>query len=118
MGEIDPSSYTPEPEYIVSYKSDVPIVFESPEGINAGVFRSAAECDNDDKIVLVGDSFRIAMTEYLEKDFAECVIAHRDNMEDIAEDMRETDYLILETAERFDYLLFQSLDEVIEILSP
>lgn len=118
MGEIDPSSYTPEPEYIVSYKSDVPVVFESPEGINAGVFRSAAECDNDDKIVLVGDSFRIAMTEYLEKDFAECVIAHRDNMEDIAEDMRETDYLILETAERFDYLLFQSLDEVIEILSP
>ncbi len=118
LGEIDPESYPPDSEYAVHYKDDVQMVFESPEGINANVFRSAAECENDDKIVLVGDSFRIAMTDYLKKDFAECVIAHRDNTEEIADDMRETDYLVLETAERFDYLMFQSLDEVIEILSP
>ena len=118
LGELDPESYPLDTEYTVHYKDDVEIVFESPEGVNANVFRTAAECGNGNKIVLVGDSFRIAMSDYLKKDFAECVIAHRDSTEEIAEDMRETDYLVLETAERFDYLMLQSLDEVIEILSP
>lgn len=118
MGEIDPGNYPADTEYTVCYKEDIPIVYESPEGVNGNVFRTAAESGNDRKLVLVGDSFRIAMAEYLEKDFAECVIAHRKSMEDISDDIRETDILVLETAERFDYLLFQSLDEMIEILSP
>ena len=65
---------------------------------------------------MIGDSFRLYMMPYLERDFSHISIAHRDNVQDLAEDIREADILVIECVERLDDSLNGTLIQIINIL--
>ena len=65
---------------------------------------------------MVGDSFRLYMMPYLERDFQHVSIAHRDNIHDIEDDIRQADILVVECVERLDDSLNGTILQLIDIL--
>ena len=65
---------------------------------------------------MVGDSFRLYMMPYLERDFSHVSIAHRDNIHDIEDDIRQADILVVECVERLDDSLNGTILQLIDIL--
>jgi len=65
---------------------------------------------------MVGDSFRLYMMPYLERDFAHVSVAHRDNIGDIQDDIRQADILVVECVERLDDSLNGTILQLIDIL--
>ena len=56
------------------------------------------------------------MTPYITKDFSECVIAHRNVTDSVAEDIKNCNILVIAAVEREDTSLFSCIDKVIAIL--
>ena len=56
------------------------------------------------------------MMPYLERDFAHVSIAHRDNVNDVCDDIRQADILVVECVERLDDSLNGTILELISIL--
>lgn len=109
-GGLDPASYPEDHDYAIDYRPDVQIISAQGEKsilCASGIYRAWSDCGNDQKLVLVGDSFRAAMLPYLERDFAEICAAHRDEKQDIKQDIKEADVLVVEAVERFDKTLFE-----------
>ena len=65
---------------------------------------------------MIGDSFRLYMMPYLERDFSHISVAHRDNIQDVADDIRGADILVIECVERLDDSLNGTLIQLISIL--
>ena len=84
---------------------------------STGIYRAWSDCGNDQKLVLLGDSFQVAMLPYLERDFAEICVAHRDEKQKVIQDVREADVLVVSAVERFDRALFETAQALIGYLS-
>ena len=56
------------------------------------------------------------MMPYLERDFPHVSIAHRDNIHDIEDDIRQADILVVECVERLDDSLNGTILQLIDIL--
>lgn len=118
-GALDPSLYTGDFDYIINYRPDIKVL--ETDGIDGfltptNTFRAKSSNNNGKKFVLVGDSFRVAMIPYLEKDFSEICISHRQDLENITQDINEANVLVLESVERFDNEMFLSITKIIDIL--
>ena len=119
-GALDPSLYTQDYDYIIDYKPDINITWtEGTDGFEtpSNTYRAKSTSPNKQKLLLIGDSFRIAMIPYLEKDFAEVCISHRQDLPNIIEDIKDADVIVIETVERFDTEMFNSLKDVTAALT-
>ncbi len=104
-GGLDPANYPEDHDYVIDYRPKVQVTgVEGEKSIlcSTGIYRAWSDCGNDQKLVLLGDSFRVAMLPYLEKDFAEICVAHRDEKNKVKQDIREADVLVVTAVERFD----------------
>ncbi|MCM1214740.1 MAG: hypothetical protein NC331_09260 [Lachnospiraceae bacterium] len=109
-GGLDPANYPEDHDYAIDYRPEVRLTnTEGEKSIlcASGIYRAWSDCDNDRKLVFVGDSFRAAMLPYLEKDFAEICAAHRDEKQDIKQDIKQADVLVVAAVERFDRTIFE-----------
>lgn len=109
-GGLDPANYPEDHDYAIDYRPEVQL--RNVEGEKSilcasGIYRAWSDCGNDQKLVFVGDSFRAAMLPYLERDFGEICAAHRDEKQDIKQDVREADVLVVAAVERFDRTIFE-----------
>lgn len=110
-GGLDPAAYPEDHDYAIDYKPEVQLInVEGEKSIlcSTGIYRAWSDCGNDRKLVFLGDSFRIAMLPYLERDFAEICVAHRDEKQKIKQDIKEADVLVVSAVERFDKEIFES----------
>lgn len=119
-GGLDPANYPEDHDYAIDYRPEVHVLnVEGEKNIlcSTGIYRAWSDCGNDQKLVLMGDSFRIAMLSYLEKDFAEICVAHRDEKNKIKQDIKEADVLVVSAVERFDKTVFETAQVLIDYLS-
>ena len=113
--------YDRDYDHIPQYKPEVQILETDGEidvihTEKSAVYRSKSTAERVCNFVMVGDSFRLYMVPYLERDFNNVSIAHRDNIGDIQSDILAADILVIECVERLDDSLNGTLLELIEIL--
>ena len=113
--------YERDYDHVPLYKTEVQIIEADGEidiihTEKSAVYRAASTADKDCNFVMVGDSFRLYMAPYLERDFTNVCIAHRDNIRVIREDILAADILVIECVERLDDSLNGTLLELIKIL--
>ncbi|MBR6307013.1 MAG: hypothetical protein IKR39_00215 [Lachnospiraceae bacterium] len=113
LGGLSRENYPAEIEYKPEYKNDVIVNGLDPL---ADICHTYSTSPNNRKLVLLADSFRELITPYITKDFSECVIAHRKYTDNMAEDIKNCNVLILAAVEREDKDLFNCIDKVIAIL--
>ncbi len=119
-GGLDPANYPDDHDYAIDYRPEVQLInVEGEKSIlcSTGIYRAWSDCGNGQKLVLLGDSFRVAMLPYLERDFAEICVAHRDEKQKIKQDVKEADVLVVSAVERFDKTIFETAQVLIGYLS-
>lgn len=122
MGDIDASKYTQDIDYFVNYRPSVSV--NSTPGIVLGAdatsftLHTQSSSERNENLVFIGDSFRGAMTQYLQADFANTTITHRDYFEatDVKEEVLNADVLVLCSVERYDKFLVENAKEILELL--
>lgn len=120
-GGLAPEDYSGSEDYIVNYKPELELVYEEGEKnylfSYTNVYKSEALAENDERIVFIGDSFREWMIPYLSKDFTHACLAHRDNIPDIADEIKLADILVVSAVERFDEDIYAKIPKIISILN-
>ena len=121
LGYLDPNNYCDDINYNVIYKPEIHILQNRGDkiGIGSGTYHSMSDSENINNLVLLSDSYRTAMIPFLEKDFLNCTITHRDNVnhEDIVEAIKKADIFVITAVERFDSEIIEAVEAVIIILS-
>jgi hypothetical protein len=115
--------------YYVKYRPEVTV--DSFEGKNgAGDYRhtTAANAPNDLNFVMLTDSYRVMQLSYLEKDFSDCTLAHRDyldanhaskdpvNHNNVKEAIKNSDILVIAAVERLEPDILATAREIIAVL--
>lgn len=117
IGNLDDSLYNGDIEYDIEYKPEISAIWT--EGNEETIYYVKSDSTNNEKLVVIGDSFRKHLSRFIYKDFAESAFSHRDCLDDakLQESIRNTDVLIVSATERYDYCLVESVEEIISILS-
>lgn len=116
-GSLDESLYQDDTDYVIVYKPDVHVTwFEGEKSfiMPTNVYRAKSDSENDKKLVMIGDSFRLAMIPYLSQDYSEICVAHRSALDEVGEDLKDPDVLIVASVERFDKYMFEVLPRITE----
>ena len=113
--------YERDYDHIPDYKPEIELfntdgVIDHIHTEKSAVYRTDSTAQNNSNFVMVGDSFRLYMMPYLERDFQHVSIAHRDNIHDIEDDIRQADILVVECVERLDDSLNGTILRLIDIL--
>lgn len=123
LGGLDASQYPAEEDYAIRYRPEVNLTEVQGDLQPMSIYTSRSDCGNDTEFVLIGDSFRCFMIDYLTKDFSHCVITYRetsdnstDYPQEVVESIRNADILVMEAVERYDSKLFPAIERVIQIL--
>lgn len=113
--------YERDYDHVPDYRPEVEL-FNTDGEINiihtekSAVYHTESTAANDSSFVMIGDSFRLYMMPYLERDFSHISVAHRDNIQDVADNLRGADILVIECVERLDDSLNGTLIQIISIL--
>lgn len=117
-GSLDETLYTDDTDYVIFYKPETHVTwFEGEKSfiMPSMVYRSTSDAPNNQKLIMIGDSFRLAMIPYFSQDYSEICVAHRNYVDDIKADLNgDFDVLILGTVERFDKYLFEAMPTIID----
>lgn len=116
-GSLDPDMYTDDTDYVIVYKPEVKVTsFEGEKSfiMPSNVYRSESDNPNNEKILMIGDSFRLAMIPYLSQDYTTLCVAHRNALSEVKDDFKDCDTLIVASVERFDKYMFEVLPTIIE----
>lgn len=113
--------YDRDYDHIADYKPEIELfntdgVIDHIHTEKSAVYRTDSTASDQSRFVMVGDSFRLYMMPYLERDFAHVSVAHRDNIGDIQDDIRQADILVVECVERLDDSLNGTILQLIDIL--
>jgi hypothetical protein len=120
LGLIDMTTYPDDVAYIINYKPDIIKVNESgTNNVENSVYRVESNSDNDQKIVVVGDSYRDSMVDFIWKDFKYSSFSHRKMLGDagLSEDLKNADIIVVESIERYDSNMLKAINSMIDILS-
>ncbi len=123
LGGLDAAQYPAEQDYAITYKSEITLSEVQGDKQPESIYSARSDCGNDLRFVMVGDSFRCFMIDYLAKDFSRSVITYRetsdnrtDYPQEVIESIQNADILVMEAVERYDSKLFPAIAQVIEIL--
>lgn len=118
-GNLDGDMYQGDIDYVIVYKPEITVTwFEGEKSfvMPSNIYRSKSDNPNNKKVTLIGDSFRLAMIPYLSQDFTEVCAAHRNVIDEVKDDLNNTDTLILVSVERFDKYLFNVIPKITEYI--
>jgi len=119
LAALNPDNYPDDPVYTPIYKQDVNILKTTGLRDGEGTFTAQTDSTNECNFVLIGDSYRLQMLPFLERDFTNVTLTHRNNIssEKIKKAVLEADILVLEAVERYDTRLMNNVNTLIEILT-
>lgn len=118
-GSLDENQYTDDIDYVIMYKPEIhPTWFEGEKSfiMPTDVYRATSDNTNGEKLVMIGDSFRLAMIPYLSQDYSEICVAHRHSLDEVAQDLKDPDVLLIGSVERFDKYMFEILPQIAEYI--
>ena len=113
LGFIDRDSVDPDYEYQVAFRPEVTVSDYDEEDM---IINTTSDGMYDKNLVLVGDSYRVMLEQYLTKDFTHCTIAHRDYVSSIKKELKDADIIVVSAVERYDDEAFESMEDIISIL--
>ena len=116
-GSLDEAMYQDDIDYVIVYKPEIQVTwFEGEKSfvMPTNVYRATSNNPNNEKLVMIGDSFRLAMIPYLSQDYSEICVAHRNALDEVADDLKDPDVLIVASVERFDKYMFEVLPRITE----
>jgi len=117
-GSLDETLYQDDTDYVIFYKPDIHVTwFEGEKSfiMPSMVYRSTSDNPDNEKLIMIGDSFRLAMIPYFAQDYSDICVAHRSNLDDIKEDLNgDFNVLIVGSVERFDKYMFEVLPKITE----
>lgn len=118
LAGIDASSYEPDIDYLLFYRDNVNITYETA-GYEAleNIYRTESNSANDEKMVLIGDSFRVNMIGFLKYDFKQCMFYNREVISSADADILDCDVLVLQANERNDARIITSAQYIIDLFS-
>ena len=116
-GALDPEKFTGDYDYEIDYRPIAGSVTTlGVKGMMNGyttTYQSVSNTKLTDKdIVFLGDSFRVSMIPFVEKDFNFTTFAQRENWEEISEAILDTDVLVISAVERFDNDIFKRIPSI------
>lgn len=119
LSALNPDNYPNDPVYTPLYKQEVTILETTGLRDGEGTFTAKTDSENECNFVLIGDSYRLQMLPFLERDFSNVTLTHRNNISStkIVNAVKEADILVLEAVERYDTRLMNNVSTLIEILS-
>ncbi len=116
LGNLSADNYPPVQYYVPDVETEYSVTSDK-SGENGNVRRTESDNPNGLSLVLVGDSFRVNMSEPLTRSFQKTLILHRDYLDaSMKDEILNADVLIVEAVERFDILLPGSVRKLLEIL--
>ncbi len=120
LGNLDQGNYADDIRYHVNYKTDINVTNVDGTKVSDNLFKAASSSANQAKIVVVGDSFRIFMAQYLTKDFSNYTHVHWKHMKDpgVAEAIIEADIIVVESVERISNYVPRTMETICGILQP
>ena len=116
-GSLDADMYTEDTDYVIFYKPEYTVNwFEGEKSfiMPSNVYRSTSDNPDNKKVLMIGDSFRLATIPYLSQDYSELCVAHRNALDEVKDDFKDTDVLIVASVERFDKYVFEVMPTIIE----
>jgi hypothetical protein len=123
LGGLNQSLYPIHISYYIKYRTHVNFTFvDGTAGKNgAGDIRHTV-ADNatfDMNLVMLGDSFRVMQLSYIEKDFSDAYLCHRNQVNDslTQEALKNADIIVIAATERFDSNIIDTARQLIHILS-
>ncbi len=119
LSALNPDNYPNDPVYTPVYKQDVNLLETTGLRDGEGTFTAKTDSSNVCNFVLIGDSYRLQMLPFLERDFSNVTLTHRNNISSpkIKTAVLNADILVLEAVERYDTRLMNNVTTLIEILS-
>lgn len=118
LGNLNQDNYADDIRYQINYKPEINVSSVNGKGFADYVFHSASSSANQCKIVVVGDSFRLFMSQYISKDFSDYAHVHWEHLGDpeAADLIRNADIIVMESVERLNNYLPQTMNGVSGIL--
>lgn len=116
LGGIKPDNYPEDYKYEYIYRDD--IVVTAQEGqMDGAIFKTTSTNPNGKKMIVLGDSFRGRMSPVFMKDYTYYTAAHIENIGDVTQDILDSDVIVIESVERFDYTLYSAAKQVKRLLN-
>lgn len=118
MGNLNPEDFPPDTNFEVEYKMDVGVTELNGTDITQWLYQTSSTSENDCNFLIAGDSYRLFMTKYLNRDFSIFNQIHTDSVgEPEVEELAENaDIIVIESVERFNHTLLNTLDYFIKYL--
>jgi hypothetical protein len=113
MGIPDSNFDHDDVECAVDYRPEVTV---NGLDVDKMICHTTSDGANEKKLCLIGDSFRVNMMPYISKDFTKCTFVHRDYMGDVKSDILNSDIIVIEAVERYDYEAFHTIQRVINMM--
>ena len=123
LGGLSRNEYFGGKEYEITYKKNVQLLaYEGDKRDNNSTWHTISTADNDLNFVMIADSYRINMNPFLEKDFKECFVTNRSNLNGtsaskIYNAVKNADILVIAAVERYDYQNIEVAKKLIKVLS-
>ena len=115
MGNLNPEDFPPDTNFEVDYKMDVTVTPLDNTDITQWLYKTSSTSENDCNFLIAGDSYRLFMTKYLCRDFSLFNQIHTDSVEEpeVDELLENADIIVIESVERFNHTLLNTLDHFI-----
>ena len=118
LAKLNVENYPKDKDVIVDYKPDVEVTYRNAtDPVLAGIYKTKSTSENKKNMVYIGDSFRVRLIPYLEKDFSNATFIHLFNIEEIESTIENSDLIIIELVERYDYLISNITDRILRIIN-
>lgn len=115
MGNLNPEDFPPDTNFEVDYKMDVTVTPLDNTDITQWLYKTSSTSENDCNFLIAGDSYRLFMTKYLCRDFSLFNQIHTDSVgePEVDELLENADIIVIESVERFNHTLLNTLDHFI-----
>ncbi|MBR4032678.1 MAG: hypothetical protein IKJ07_08095 [Clostridia bacterium] len=120
LGNLNGAYYTGAVDYSISYRTDITTdSYFGGDGANDIRHTTAANATNDCNFVMLADSYRCFQLDLIQKDFSDAYLCHRSQVNEAmtVDAIKNADVLVLAAVERYDYQIFDTAIQIINILS-
>lgn len=117
LGNLNVEDYE-DVGYSFVYKPEIAVTPLNGTVADDPIYQSVSTSDNQCNVVLIGDSYRVFMANYLSKDFRNYTHIHRDNLSDplAISALQNADIIVVESVERVSHTLLTTSKQLCDIL--
>lgn len=118
LGNLNQEDYRGDIRYQIQYKPEITVGSVDGSQVADWIYRANSTSPNQCNIVVIGDSFRLFMSSYMAKDFSNYTHVHWKYLEEptAKEAFKNADIIVIESVERFNWTMLNTLSSVANTL--